>query len=602
MQNHFPEKTIAYSFFLHIFAILLTPYFTLLSMRTILLFLTTIILGLVSCQKEDVSPQEPITPPETPYKTIILDAFMEELSTQNETNNLHTLWNEGDAIGVHTIRNNASRFLKFDLYQGAGTTNGKFRGELSEDENLSTVAIYPYQENLSINETVLSFRLPERQNYTQFLHAPMIAYINEKESILNFKHLCGFLQFTLENLPSTVTTFKLITSNNITGNCMVNIQDEGLSLQMAHNASNSITVDLTSPPPSSTYQILIPVPAGEYTSMTIILTDIAGRELKNISTTETYVVKQASVLSIPPISCEINIPEEETTHYRVINGVTFQNTDLEISKLVSILPVPVSNEYQIIENLSVSDGTIYNITGTENRYVRSIIHGIPAKGDSYTLSETFDVYLRTVKFNFEQIERIYPYDENSEAYKQFLGQRGEYVDPSNPDIMKIGKEIWNSSTDILDYARKCYEYVASHYKYLNAYTGIHPLKKILQDGGGDCGNLTSIYVSLLRYKNIPSKHIVTVRPDGSYHVWNDFYLEKYGWIPVDVTAKNSDPNGDYFGYCAGDGIIMSKDLDFLIEIDENNTMEVVLLQNYFYWYWYLSGNGIINSNHFIRIL
>ena len=512
-------------------------------MRTIISILAIIILGLVSCQKEDILPEEPVTPPATLNQTIILDASKEELSTISETNaELHMLWKKGDAIAVHVMRNNTGRFLKFDLYQGDGSTNGKFRGEIAGDESLTPFAIYPYQEDLSISGTDLSFELPQKRNYTQSLDAPMIAHINEDKSILEFKHLCGFLQFTLENVPTNATTFKLIASKNIAGNCMINFQNEELGLQMMDNASNSIVVDLTSDNPSSTYQILIPVPVGEYASMSFVLTDATGNELTNISTSEISVVKRASILNIPPISCEISKPEEEVTHYRIINGVTFQNTGLEISKLVSILPVPVSNEYQTIENLNVSDGTIYDIEGTTNRYVRSIILDAPQKGNSYTLSESFDVYLRPIKINFEKIEKIYPYDENSEAYKRFLGKRGEYVDPDNLDIISIGDEIWDSSTDILDYARRCYEYVASHYKYLNANTGIHPLKKILQDGGGDCGNLTSIYVSLLRYKNIPSKHIVTVRPDGSYHVWNDFYLEKHGWIPVDVTAKNSDPN------------------------------------------------------------
>ncbi|UQT32617.1 transglutaminase-like domain-containing protein [Parabacteroides distasonis] len=47
----------------------------------------------------------------------------------------------------------------------------------------------------------------------------------------------------------------------------------------------------------------------------------------------------------------------------------------------------------------------------------------------------------------------------------------------------------------------------------------------------------------MRAKKIPAKHIVTVRPDGSHHVWADFYLERYGWIPVDVNARLVDPRG-----------------------------------------------------------
>ena len=83
------------------------------------------------------------------------------------------------------------------------------------------------------------------------------------------------------------------------------------------------------------------------------------------STSIANVVKRATILRIPPISCEIDKPEN-TTHYKVTNGYVFQNIDTKISKLVSILPVPVSNEYQTVENLAVSDGKIFNIEGTNN--------------------------------------------------------------------------------------------------------------------------------------------------------------------------------------------------------------------------------------------
>lgn len=63
----------------------------------------------------------------------------------------------------------------------------------------------------------------------------------------------------------------------------------------------------------------------------------------------------------------------------------------------------------------------------------------------------------------------------------------------------------------------------------------------------------------MRAKKIPAKHIVTVRPDGSHHVWADFYLERYGWIPVDVNARLVDPRG-IISAIAGDGIIMSEDI------------------------------------------
>jgi hypothetical protein len=88
-----------------------------------------------------------------------------------------------------------------------------------------------------------------------------------------------------------------------------------------------------------------------------------------------------------------------------------------------------------------------------------------------------------------------------------------------------------------------------------------------------------------------------VRPNGTYHVVADFYLERYGWIPVDVTLKHDYPSGNYFGYHEGDGIVMSTDLCSQIEFEEGAPYEAVILQNYYFWYWYSSGGGNVSTRH-----
>ncbi len=290
----------------------------------------------------------------------------------------------------------------------------------------------------------------------------------------------------------------------------------------------------------------------------------------------------------------------QSTHYKITNKVMVYNSNANIEKLITLLPVPVCNEYQTVKNLTISDGTICNIADSDNSYIFLTVNNTPQKSNSYVLSETFEIRLYPIRFDFEKITEIYPYDKQSTEYKRFLGKRGEYVDPTNPHIVKIGNQIWDSSSNILDYAKKCYEYVASNYQYLNPNTGIHPLADILKNGGGDCGNLTSIYVSLLRYKNIPSRHIITIRPNGTYHVWSDFLLEKYGWIPVDVTEKLNNPKGDYFGYCAGDGIVMSKDLYFPIDLEENKIEYWSMMQTFLYWYWGTGSESSVSATHVIE--
>lgn len=287
------------------------------------------------------------------------------------------------------------------------------------------------------------------------------------------------------------------------------------------------------------------------------------------------------------------------TSYQISNSVTLNNQDCELKKTNIILPVPQSNNYQEITNLKYSSGEVLDIEGSNNQYLRDLkTSGLPSKGDSYSLTENFDITLYPMYIDMDQFKTIYPYDTQSELYKKYTTDKGEYIDTHNPRIKEISDALWNESKgNIIDYARLCYEYVGANYKYLNPNTGIHKIANTLSIGGGDCGNLASIFVNLLRAKQIPARHIVTVRPNGTFHVWADFYLEKYGWIPVDANMKLDHPEGNYFGYCRGDGIVMSEDICHEVETEPGHTFNTTILQNFLYWYGSNSGTKIAATYH-----
>lgn len=287
------------------------------------------------------------------------------------------------------------------------------------------------------------------------------------------------------------------------------------------------------------------------------------------------------------------------TSYDITNSVVLKNVDCQLTKTSLILPVPQSNNYQTITDLNYSSGQILDAVNSENKYLRDVkVSNLPEMGESYSLTENFRVLLYPMYIDMSQFETLYPYDTESDIYKRYTVSKGEYIDTNNQTIQQISDQIWSQSNDnILTYAELCYEYVAENYEYLNPNTGIHPIADILTDGGGDCGNLASIYINLLRAKKIPAKHVVTVRPNGTYHVWADFYLENYGWIPVDVNMKLDYPEGNFFGYCCGDGIVMSEDICSAVEFDSGESYNAVLLQNYLFWYWYDNGGNQIETSH-----
>ncbi|WP_430391431.1 transglutaminase-like domain-containing protein [Dyella sp. 20L07] len=78
----------------------------------------------------------------------------------------------------------------------------------------------------------------------------------------------------------------------------------------------------------------------------------------------------------------------------------------------------------------------------------------------------------------------------------------------------------------------------------------------LHAGHGDCGQQTMLLITLLRLNGIPARwQSGWIFSDGNYnniHDWGQFYLEPYGWMPMDVTlgrlhpAKGDSPALEWF--------------------------------------------------------
>ncbi|GAB5417794.1 MAG: hypothetical protein Crog4KO_24570 [Crocinitomicaceae bacterium] len=182
------------------------------------------------------------------------------------------------------------------------------------------------------------------------------------------------------------------------------------------------------------------------------------------------------------------------------------------------------------------------------------------------VQQSYSVTVHDIHVNFDLIDSIYPYQTNSDTYKAFTSSNLPFIDVENTELLQVSDSIWKESKNVLDYAKKCYIYVPKTYKYLDPISGFHSLDKILAKGGGDCGNLSSIYITLLRMKGIPARHLVGFRPDETLHAWADFYLENYGWVPVDVNYKQSDPEGNYFGNILfeNNGFIIHRGIGYVV--------------------------------------
>jgi hypothetical protein len=290
--------------------------------------------------------------------------------------------------------------------------------------------------------------------------------------------------------------------------------------------------------------------------------------------------------------------------FHVITKVLVKNSNYSLSKLAVMLPYPETNQYQKISNYRFKSGEILE-TGND-KYIRfTQTRKVPGPGESKEFILEYDALLYDVcSPALNDISPIAGPLKNPSSYTDYLENSGKQIDLKNPIIISNGERIWKESKgNFYQYAKKCYEYVASSYKYCNPNTGLYPLNSLLSNGGGDCGNLTSIFISLLRYKKIPARHLVGAVAESGFHVWSDFYLENYGWIPVDVTFKNGNPKHEFFGRLTSDHrIIFNRNINQIYSKAEGSTYHSTILQNYHFWFWGEGDQSSITSDYKIDII
>ena len=253
--------------------------------------------------------------------------------------------------------------------------------------------------------------------------------------------------------------------------------------------------------------------------------------------------------------------------------------------------LPVSNMYQ---RVSINGKLSGKTSALRNRCGSFIIFSRSGKNVSLEHKYTLDVSFFKLNTVWSRVKNVAP---PSGKYSEFTGAVPPWIDPGNPEIRRISSDIAQKSQNTLDYIRKCYAYVTGNFRYLNPNTGIHSLNKILQDGGGDCGNLSSIFVSLLRCHKIPARHVIGVRPDNSPHVWSEFYLDNYGWFPADVSADLGKKSFRCFGNWDDKCIVMHYDLGFKLRFPDRNRCDAAMLQNYFFFY---RGRGKLKIENFFE--
>ncbi len=131
-----------------------------------------------------------------------------------------------------------------------------------------------------------------------------------------------------------------------------------------------------------------------------------------------------------------------------------------------------------------------------------------------------------------------PYDTASETYRRYTAL------PDGRHIVRLdslAKTIVGDETDPFRQSEMVFDYIIRRYPWAGAreYSTISCIPEyVLREGHGDCGQVSLLYISLMRTLGVPARWESgwMLHPgEVNLHDWAEVYFEGVGWVPVDVS-------------------------------------------------------------------
>ena len=175
-----------------------------------------------------------------------------------------------------------------------------------------------------------------------------------------------------------------------------------------------------------------------------------------------------------------------------------------------------------------TEGTAHSTLYMEKRAV---------SGQPTVFSETFE-YTSYGEWHDIRPSDVQPYDTSSELYKYYTSERDRHI-VFTTRLRQLADKLTEGEDNPYLKACRIFRWVHYHFPWASAreYSTIDNIPLyVLENGHGDCGQVTLLFVTLCRLSGIPA-HFQSgfmMQPGAwNLHDWGEVYFEGIGWVPVD---------------------------------------------------------------------
>jgi len=291
-------------------------------------------------------------------------------------------------------------------------------------------------------------------------------------------------------------------------------------------------------------ELHVRIPDGATSGIVFVKTERGTSNQMNITITDPSGVKRYDNKRTYSLSLEVDI-----TNVFASDG----------NMLFLRIPVPQETATQHGVKITASSPAPY----MEN-YKGTILHQIEnlktARSEKVSHSFLLTVYgiNSTVNPNLVQPWQ----DTQSPLYLMYTA--ADHIIPSdNKDVIATSALIVGNETNPYKKSVLIYSWITKNIEYRKTETPDRTITQILSTKNGDAYDLAILYTSLSRAAGIPSIPVAGILVDAKQtsriHWWAEFYLENFGWLPVDPGLALETGNANsYFGKQDADHIAFSR--------------------------------------------
>jgi transglutaminase-like putative cysteine protease len=223
------------------------------------------------------------------------------------------------------------------------------------------------------------------------------------------------------------------------------------------------------------------------------------------------------------------------------------------------IPLPQSNEFQSIRNVKIESPTSYTM------------HRDPEYGNEYVYLELptkKDLTPSEIRIHFQGTRQEHRVDfdshpsaaittDSAQDLRRFLEPDRRV--PRQGVIADLSAQQTHGIDDPIAKARAIYDYVIATMRYDKSGTGWGNGDAIWACTAkrGNCTDFHSLFIGMMRAAGIPARFEIgfSLPPQQhsgaitGYHCWAEFYVQPYGWIPVDASEawKHPEKKTYFFG-------------------------------------------------------